>query len=236
MKKNLLLLVFALLGSSVSAQQLSPQMEGFIDSVEAFVSTDGGRVIGILIAFAFFAVAFALWLSLLLFVVMFVFKFDALRGWFNRKAGVDIVYGSRLDKRLWRFALFFALIAASALLVSYHPNTIIFVAVAMLLYCIVRVRARVVALGSRKAAWLEIIYVLFSGYTMLLLCVFFFWAIIIFLGIKLLSESSSSGSSGGGSGYTCSSCIYHDSSEDWCTARKMRAYKGDSACGSHRLI
>lgn len=234
MKKNLLLLAFALLGHSASAQQPSPQMESFINSLEGLFATDSGRVVGILIAFAFTAVVMALWLSFLLFTVMFAFKFDALREWFNRKAGIHIANKSRFGKHLWRFVLFFALTAVAALLISYYPNTTIFVIVAMLIYCIVRIRMRVVALGSRKAAWLEVIYILFSGYAILLLCTLFFWAIIIFFGIKLLTEPRSSNSSSDNSGYTCSSCIYHDSSEDWCTTQNMRAYKGDSACSWHR--
>ncbi len=235
MKRNLLLPIFTLLGSSASAQQPSPQMEGFINSVEAFVSTDGGRAVGLLIAFAFTAVVMTLLLSFLLFVVMFTFKFDALRGWFNRKAGMPVVNENRLGKHLLRFVLFFALVAVSALMLSSYPDTTIFVIVAMLIYCIVRVRMRVVALGSRKAAWLEVIYILFSGYAIIFLCTLCFWAVIIFFGIKLLTGLlTESGSSSGNSGYSCSSCIYHDSSEDWCTYQNMRAYKGDSACSSHR--
>ena len=256
MKRLLLITVFALMCCCVSAQQYplfgeplllsSPAivdvpagMDQFILSLQEFSTTSVGRVVCILLFLMLLPLVLGVHLlvpAVVVFLVMFVFNFDALRRWFNKKAGANVVFYDRLDKRLWRVPVLIGLLAVAVLIVREWPSAAIPVVLAMLIYCIVRVRMRVAEYGSRKAAWLEIIYVLFAGYAVLMLCILFFWAIIIYFGVKLITEpSASSGSSGKGSGYTCYQCVYHDSSEDWCHARKMRACRGDSACGSLRL-
>lgn len=255
MKKLLLVAGFVLMCCCVSAQQhsflgesfvlcnsaefgVSAEMGDFVAYLQEFSTTVVGRVICFLLLLVFLPFVLGVYLlvpAFVVFLVMFVFNFDALRRWFNKKAGVEIVSFDRVDKRFWRFALFLCLFAISIAVICHRPVAAILVVPAMLLYCHMRVRKRVTMYGSRKAAWFEIIYVLFAGYAVMALCMLFFWAIIIFFGVKLLTEPSSSSSSSGDSGYTCDNCIHHDGSEDWCTARKMRAYKSDKACGALKL-
>lgn len=225
--------------SSPAIVDVPAGMDEFILFLQEFSTTSVGRVICILLLLVLLPLVLGLYLlvpAFVVFLVMFVFNFDALRKWFNKKAGANVVFYDRLDKRLWRVPVLIGLLAVAVLIVREWPSAAIPVVLVMLIYCIVRVRMRVAEYGSRKAAWLEIIYVLFAGYAVFMLCILFFWAIIIYFGVKLITEpSASSGSSGKGGGYTCYHCVYHDSSEDWCHARKMRAYSGDSACGSLRL-
>ena len=255
MKRLLLLAGFILMCCCVSAQQhslleesfvlcnsanidVSAEMNDFVESLQEFSTTSVGRIVCIVLLLVFLPVVLGVYLlvpAFLVFLVMFVFKYDALRRWFNKKAGVDIVSYNRLDKRLWRFVLFLGLFGVSIAVISHWPGAALLVVPAMLLYCIIRIRMLVAMYGSRKAAWFEIIYVLFAGYAVMVLCMLFFWAIIIFFAVKLLTEPSSSSSSSGNSGYTCYHCIHHDSSEDWCTAYKKRVSKDESACGSLKL-
>jgi hypothetical protein len=97
-------------------------------------------------------------------------------------------------------------------------------------------------LGSGKAACLEIIYIALAGYTVLLLGVLFFWAIIIVLGLKILASSGSSsgkGSSGeGGYIHTCRECAYFSDDGcggDWCNNGHGRIHRDDKICSAAKL-
>ena len=197
------------------------------ETLQAFAETPLGHITSLLILFTLLPISLTISISLIVFMVMFAFKFEKLREWFNKKAGMDIMPYDRLDKRLWRGFIFATLIIAATLLVSYMPDTLIPAIAVIALYSIIAIRRRVARLGSGKAAFWEIVYIAFASYIVLLLGVLFFWVIIIILGAKLLAEAgSSSGKSSSGKGgyvYTCKECR-HFNVNDGGTTYRCSAY------------
>ena len=197
------------------------------------------RLISFVLLLILLPISLIIGVSIIAFLLLFVFKFEALREWFNKKAGVDIVPNKRLDKRLLYSLVFAGVLIAGALIIGEMPNATILVVVAIAVCLVLTIRWRMAKLGSGKAACLEIVYIALAGYTVLLLGMLFFWAIIIVLGLKILSSSGSSsgkGSSGkGGYVYRCRECKYFDHSESWCTNYKSRVSADDEVCGGCRL-
>lgn len=200
------------------------------------------RLIALVILLCLLPISLAIGVSIIAFLVLFVFKFEALREWFNKKAGMDIVPDKRLDKRLLWWLVFAGVIIAGALIISDMPDATVPVVVAIIACFILVARWRMTKLGSGKAACLEMIYIALAGYTALLLGVFFFWLIIIVLGLKILASSGSSsgkGSSGeGGYIHTCRECAYFSDDGcggDWCNNGHGRIHRDDKICSAAKL-
>ncbi len=149
--------------------------------------------------------------SLGIFLLLFLFNFQGVSRWFNRKAGVCIIPQSRFDKLLWRFVPFYATIVIGAVLISEVGGAAVGVlAVAMPIICWrYMVGQRAAFWGSRRIARWEMIYIVYAGFAIFLGAILLWWALIYYLLFKLVKTFVTAPSR-----YTCGECSFYEGHRD----------------------
>lgn len=203
--------------SSEESAQNDPQIEAtttpatstelLIQKLEAIAADPVGRVVLTGCAFALFLSVPLLMISLLIFLVMFIFKYDDLQLWFNRRAGAPITPQQRLDKRLWRFVPFYASFCGGCWLIGAMGSvTGIVLGIALPILCWrLMVGQRVALWGNRRTARWEMIYLCYAGMTIFYLILLFCWAVVLYGCFKLVETFVTAPSR-----YTCGECDYYD--------------------------
>lgn len=78
--------------------------------------------VAIFVVFALLLYVFIL--TIPVFAIFFVFKFDVLRKWFDKKAGMFITPYKRLDPKMWQFIPFLISLSIACLLISSMQNVL----------------------------------------------------------------------------------------------------------------
>lgn len=235
MMKHLFLTVFAVLVSLVATAQSSaasdqaevPVVEHasqaeasagsttstdlLIQKLETIAANPVGRVVFVGCAFALMLLTPIFMVTLLLFMLLFIFKYDGVKSWFDRRAGAQITPQDRFDKLLWRFVPFYATIVIGAVLLSEVGGTVVAVlAVAMPILCWrFMVGQRAALWGSRRIARWEMIYIVYAGFAIFLGAILLWWALIYYLLFKLVKTFVTAPSR-----YTCGECSFYEGHRD----------------------
>lgn len=161
--------------------------------------------VAIFVVFALLLYVFIL--TIPVFAIFFVFKFDVLRKWFDKKAGMFITPYKRLDPKMWQFIPFLISLSIACLLISSMQNVLgLALGTVLLIGCpVVMVVLKSRILGRTRAAIWDVLYLLYAGYTILFLAVLLWWAVLLYLGFKLLETFLEAPSI-----YHCSDCYYFD--------------------------
>ncbi len=175
--------------------------------------------IGKILAVVLLLIAVPLYLfpfSLILFVILFVFKFDALTRWFDNRAGVKITPTKRLDKSLLKTIPSFAVLFIACAMIAQGSVALAIVAVVLIVgYAIFKVIYRTKQMGSFRVAMWDILYYGYASFAVIMLGVLLWWAILFVIGFKIVETFISAPSNVA----KCKNCGFY-----------MRAYNGRHYC------
>lgn len=163
----------------------------------------------------------------LLFLIMFVFKFDTLTMWFNKRAGMTIAPDSRLSSKLLYFLLLILVIGAAYMILALMPNStgaILGIGLAIV-SLIAFITFRTMYLGRCRAAIWEFIYIVYAGYSIFFLATLLWWALLIFIAFKLLTDDSTK--------KCCCNCV-HYGPNGYCSAHNMFVRDNTRACSKYQ--
>lgn len=235
------LIAFAALAAENDAQveaaaASSTVTELLIQQLETIAANPIGKVVLLVSVFSLSLLLPLLMIALLIFALMFLFKYEDLRSWFDRRAGAQITPKDRFDALLWRFLPFYATIVIGAVLISEVGGAAVGVlAVAMPIICWrYMVRQRAALWGSRRVARWEMIYIVYAGFTILVGAILLWWALIYYLLFKVVKTFVTAPSR-----YTCGECSFYEPHRDgsqngYCNCRHKHVVADHSKCPDFR--
>lgn len=124
--------------------------------------------------------------TLILFAILFIFKFDTLTRWFDKRAGVNITPNKRLDKSLLKTIPSFVVLFVACVLMAQGSVALGIVSITLIVgYVIFRVIYRTKQFGSFRVAVWDMLYYGYASFAILIIGVCLWWAALFVIGFKI---------------------------------------------------
>lgn len=124
--------------------------------------------------------------TLILFAILFIFKFDTLTRWFDKRAGVNITPNKRLDKSLLKTIPSFVVLFVACVLMAQGSVALGIAAITLIVgYVIFRVIYRTKQFGSFRVAVWDMLYYGYASFAILIIGVCLWWAALFVIGFKI---------------------------------------------------
>lgn len=124
--------------------------------------------------------------TLILFAILFIFKFDTLTRWFDKRAGVNITPNKRLDKSLLKTIPSFVVLFVACVLMAQGSVALGIAAIVLIVgYAIFRVIYRTKQFGSFRVAVWDMLYYGYASFAILIIGVCLWWAALFVIGFKI---------------------------------------------------